>query len=89
MAAECTPTDAFDPWFCVARPVWSSLVAIIPVNDELLDCCVAAAILTEHQRSKVVNPSQWHPTSRRRRLVNIYHTLHYDYDYDLIFIPNY
>ena len=50
MAEADTPEgDAFDPWYCNARPVWSSLVHLIPVSEDLLRRCVATGILNEQQ----------------------------------------
>ena len=45
--------DVVDPWYCNARPVWSSIVHLILVSEDLLRRCVATGILNEQQVTNI------------------------------------
>ena len=47
------PTDSFDPWYYKARPVWLSLLTLVPFNEELLLRCQSAGILSKQQLDNI------------------------------------
>ena len=57
----------FDPWYCNARPIWPSLIHVIPVNDELLKQCLENGILSDSIVSCIISTT---PEARRRSYVS-------------------